>query len=173
MKAEVATGSRAVTEDRAAQSELAADKDDEDDEDDDTKGEEDIAKRLLTAPDDSLKALVDLTAILQGQLSLPITLMLQGSLVDGVIVPGSTWFPALVEMARTDDGDESAEAIKLLFQTEIEFYSRELGEGERPRHSFLHLSDATVATGTALYKIRLLRVRLSEISAWTLGRPEH
>lgn len=126
-------------------------------------------KTELPAPYDwTLDIIVDAVAggDLRGTSQIGVSLVVQGTVIDGIMISPHAW---LEVMAGTMPG-ETGVSFQRVFGKIMDANIRpEEPDLDAPRYEFLHLKDATVFSGSDRVAAPTLRLRTSEISAWTFG----
>ncbi|MEI8610280.1 hypothetical protein P4S70_15395 [Enterovibrio sp. Hal110] len=89
-----------------------------------------------------------------------ITCTVGGSLVSGTMISGKKYFTTLNESSGATDGEIN------LFVRMAEFYDKQPPESLT---YFLHLRDVTFFQSSKLVKCQLYRLKVSDISGFTLG----
>lgn len=129
----------------------------------------------FTRPGDSDWLLMDFVRYANSGLSLPITLMMGGSLVSGTLIGGAQWLERFSELtfdSLKGVSREIAEVLRGNIASYAEIYMRE-PEEDAPPASFVHLYNAKIYTGGKIVPTEgagmLWRGRLSEVSGFNLG----
>lgn len=126
--------------------------------------------RVEVAFDDTGDFLLEVLARLaqESGIGLGITLNVGGILVAGTIVGRDKWFDELATTAAEADAD-IGEFMRMIRDS---ITRPRVGDDEaETRYTFLHLRDATVEMGGVVAMPQSLwRVRIAEVSGWTLGR---
>lgn len=118
--------------------------------------------------------LQNLVTLSKNAASLDVTLHTSGGIVSGAIICGERYIELLVERtratAREDDG-EIYEAMAKYFEGFAEVVKADDGDTDGPY--FIHLANATIATGAGVTPINkgvLWRGKLSDVSGFCFGR---
>ena len=100
--------------------------------------------------------------------SLGVTVLVGGVTYSGLLVPGRVWARSMADLLRSAQGGHQVEALGGLFETFAEQY-----EGQRDSTevvSYVHLANVAIGLPTDGKRTSLLmRIRVSDISAWTVG----
>ncbi|HEY8588524.1 MAG TPA: hypothetical protein VIL55_03120 [Naasia sp.] len=105
----------------------------------------------------------------------PITVVVDGAIVSGLVVHPAVWYRALIEQARGQDELRAADAIPGLFEGLAE-HMAEAPPPDADDIETIFFGKAMVtsprATGQMAYEeIACWQVKLSHVSAWTIGLP--
>jgi hypothetical protein len=122
-----------------------------------------------SAPDSTLEHLVHLATAVD-RFQPRVTLVVSGTVIHGEIVAGRAWFEGVIRKGNEDGGPGNMETLEIAFREELDFYSQP--PAEDPTYGFLHLRDAVMPLGPLPVHIGWMRLRLSEISGWSIGRPQ-
>lgn len=98
-----------------------------------------------------------------------LTLALPGTVISGILIGRNKWLDLLAESGASQG--ERAAAFKNSLRTALRLPEQEDDPeaAEQVRYGFLHLRDAAIQSGHLMTaKGMLWRVRIDEVSAWTL-----
>lgn len=121
------------------------------------------------SPDPSLETLVHSVSRDDG-LWLGVTLIVGGGIIDGDLISGKRWFDELSDWVGKGGGIESQMALDGIFHLEHELYAE---EDPGAPYAYAHLRDAKKDSHAGVLRMGLMRLRLSEIGGWGLGRPNY
>lgn len=127
------------------------------------------------APDVYLTRLVDMfndASVSSTLPSLSITLNVDGTLIHGIMVNESAWLDQLKDrhLSRNAEVREYAKQLdEVLGLLERSVYADpdDIRSGD-----FVHLEEAMAVAGGTTTPLGLVRIRVANVSAWTLGKPE-
>jgi hypothetical protein len=105
-----------------------------------------------------------------GEFSMGVTLTVGGAVITGDLVGGEAWLDALVQRLETSPragmvGQGLATELRKRFTPTGEELNDELNHPLQ----YIHLMNATAVTGLGGNPNGLWRVRVAEVTAWTLG----
>jgi hypothetical protein len=127
--------------------------------------------RVAAAPDRRLEMLIRLWENLDenGQPNtLSVSLVVQGALYSGLLVAGRVWARTMAQLLRTAPANASLAALGVFFDdviTDYEKYDTSL----EPRQ-YLHLVSVAIGQPQGGQQTGLmLRFRVADVSAWTVG----
>lgn len=100
--------------------------------------------------------------------TLGITVLVGGVTYSGLLIPARVWARSMTHLLRNAEGGHQVEALADLFTGFVE--SSEEGEDRAEVTSYVHLANVAIGLPEDGKRTSLLmRIRASDITAWTVG----
>lgn len=123
-------------------------------------------------PDVQLQMLVRLVGQ-DAEAALPITLVIGGGFLHGDLISHASWRADWARTLRGIDGPGAQVLEQFPEQVDEAVADRHGYQGPRRLPQWIHLRDATGIAGTSgTVVLPLWRGRLTDVSGWSLGRPQ-
>lgn len=104
------------------------------------------------------------------EVELGLTLALPGTVISGVLIGRNKWLDLLAESGASRGGQAAVFMNSLRTVLRLPEQQDDPEAAEQGRYGFLHLRDAAIQSGHLMTaKGMLWRVRIDEVSAWTLS----